>query len=279
MNHRLPSLWYPEASCAQHTSSGAEEGGRGPTVVVPQSQHSPATSSSTSQPKSTQEAGTQSQKLETYDTLEKVEEVTLLDLSPLPYQFSKQDKIPPSKKYPNWFCGWTDEEYFDLHRNTTTRSPPREGGRLHTSSVNIRSTIYSRSSFQSTVRRRPPYKFQHFTSYEEYAEEYRHEYSYTSTFVPRQRVTREQETKEVSYKVANERASIALPVEIKNVYQEDPYFAELVNRLGIKEPPRSRGGVIDRDPHLLQGLRPTPPSIVKKKRNVENIVVANSGKS
>ena len=290
MSRRLPSLWYPEASCAQQ-SSRAEEGGRGSHSAAsdaaeeaPSAQQRPKKKKTVIQrrhvptvvvpPQSNQEETPQTQNLKimnTYDTIEKVGEVTLLDLSPLPYQ---EDNIPPSKKYPNWFCGWTDEEHFDLHRNTTARPPPREV-RQHTPAVSIRS-IYGRSSFQS---RRQHYKFQHFTSYEEYADEYRQDYSYTSMFVVRETVKKEQETRETTaYKVVNERSSVVLPVEIRNVYQKDPYYAELVSRLGIKEPPKSRGGVVDGNPNLLRGLQPTPPSIVKKKRNVENIVVANAGK-
>lgn len=306
MAQRLPSLWYPEASYAKDAALvEAEEGGRGsqvspmeeaaqskklpilrrrtPTVVVPKlAQNSQGLHPSTKTKSKQSDSGHLPQivqQAETYDTLEKAEELNLLDLSSLPYRSSRDSKTTPAKKYPNWFCGWTDEEYFDLHRSTSTRPAPREVIRLQTPSTGARPSLYNRSTFTSALRRRTPYKFQHFASYEEYAEEYRLEYSYTSLHVPKTLPEKEAKpTQEVTYKIVNERSTVTLPIELKNVYQEDPYFAELVSRLGIKEPPRSRGGIVDGDQNLLQGMKPTPPSIVKKKKNVENIVISNSGK-
>ena len=302
MSHRLPSLWYPGASFAKdaaQSEGGSEEGGRGsmPTSPMEETGHqnkrlpiprrrTPTVavtllSALTNKDKAEQDSTTLPQivkKTGTYETVEKVEDLSLLDLSSLPYEGFENDNSSPVRKYPNWFCGWTDEEHFDLNRNTSTRAPRDVGrGALQTPSSGIRTSLYTRASFSSSaMRRRPPYKFQHFASYEEYSEQYNTEYSYTSMFIPH-KSGKEGKGQEVNYKRVNEEASIAFPIDMKNVYHEDPFFVELVSRLRIKEPTKNRG-LVDGDQSLLRGLRPTPPSIIKKKRNVENIVISNSGK-
>jgi hypothetical protein len=53
----------------------------------------------------------------------------------------------------------------------------------------------------------------------------------------------------------------------------DPYLRELVSRLGV------RGLVQTREQQLLRTPKPTPPSITKKTKPREDLVVRSNGKT
>lgn len=302
MSRRLPKLWYPETSYTgphmvpEEAGRGSQQGSsseqeletgtqkRQVTPPTPAVNVPPDTSRKIKPPLLLPEL---TEGANIYKTIEAIDEdeATLLDHSSLPYQ--KSNTTAPNQNCPNWFCGWTEEEYFDLHR---TKPPPCDTDRaLLRTADGYRSTLHSRGGYArynstSTVRRRPPYSFHHFDSFQKYSKEYRKVYSYTALCTSHYS---QKETKEEKKKnggewecVEHDFDTTILPIGMNNVYQKDPYLRELISRLGIREPPANmeRNPCImegDKQQQLLRSPRPTPPSIVKRKK-VENIVVSNS---
>ena len=215
-----------------------------------------------------------------YDTIETKAEplLVLLNLSCRVYE---RTKIANPKTH-NWYCGWTDHEHLDLHY---TPKPATTGGefdrsRLQTPADGYRSTLHSRvsSSRYTSSRggRRTNYTFHHYDNPDSHIETYRELYGYTAlNSDPSQRRSNEERLFFEEGNVEQD-AEVMLPVGVKSLYQGDPYLKELVNRLGIKEPLSPE---LERQQQLLQAPRPTPPSIVKKKRNEResvSIMVSNS---
>lgn len=289
-------IWGPEASYTA-ASLGSEEGGRGslhdtssseqlnaaakvknksipkrrtPTVSIPPQANQET--SETGTPSSPTDAG---KSPAIYTTIENNKKQSLLELSHELYETSK-----PAN--PHWFCGWTECEILDLHR----KPPPTVTGegdrsRLQTPMDGYRSTLHSRASssrYSSSHGRRRTYQytFRHYETSEEYAEEYRQLYSFTAMNTgcpPRD----EDERIYCEGEDVEQDAEVIFPLGVKSLYRGDPYLRELASRLGIREPPPSFQDW-DRQQQLISP-RPTPPSIVKKKRNGKdqvNIVVSNS---
>lgn len=286
-------VWRPEASYAP-ASLGSEEGGRGslqdseqvlelkgdrkkksgviipkrrtPTVCIP----SPANQNDTETSTPSSDPG----RVAIYKTIERNKKQGLLELSHVVYEKSKA-------RNGNWFCGWTDFEALDLHQKPPPTAGTVESGdrsRLQTPLDGYRSTLNSRAScsrYSSSHGRRRVYQytFHHLDTSEEYAEQYTQLYSFTALNLQKEddeRVCCEGEEVEQD-------AEVILPLGVKSLYRGDPYLRELVSRLGIREPPPLQDW--EKQQQLLMGPRPTPPSIVKRKRNGKDpvdIMVSNS---
>jgi hypothetical protein len=231
---------------------------RTPTVYIP--------------PKGITDTSTPSPLADGYKTIEKTKRPipSLLELSRKPYE---KKKTPES----NWFCGWSDFECLDQQQGGMKQTIT-EGGRLQTPRDGYRSSLLSRASssrYNSShgVRKAHTYTFHHFERFEEYAEHYRDFYAFTTLNSGGSREDEERvycEGEEVE-----QDAEVLLPLGVKSLYRGDPYLRELVNRLGIRDPPDYEA----QQQQLLGTPRPTPPSIVKRRKDGKdtvNIIVANS---
>ena len=220
-----------------------------------------------------------------YGTIEKSTEPTLVLLE----QSSKvydETKVPNLKNR-NWFCGWTDHEYIDLHH---IPKPAPIGGefdrsRLQTPAEGYRSAIQSRvsssryTSSRAGGRRTYPYTFHHYDNPDSHIETYRELYSYTALNTdPNQRRKDDDRTLCEGGDGVEQDAEIMLPAGVASLYRGDPYLKELMSRLGIREL-ATPSQEMERQQQLLQAPRPTPPSIVKRRRDEKesvSIIVANS---
>ena len=284
-------VWRPEVSYAPATV-GSEEGGRGslhaeqvevkavrkkasiprrrtPTVHIP-----PPAALNCSESNNSPSTDTGSPAV--YKTIEKNKKQSLLEFSRKPYEKSKA----PNPRSVNWFCGWTEFEHVDLHYRPPVMTATDNRTRLQTPGDGYRSSLQSRvssSRYSSSRggRRAYHYTFRHFAKTEDHIENYRALYCFTmlnSDPCNRQdedRVYCEGEDVEQD-------AEVTLPLGVKSLYRGDPYIRELVSRLGIREPPPEDWGKIQQ---LLTSPRPTPPSIVKKRKDGKDtvdMVVANS---
>lgn len=208
-------------------------------------------------------------------------ETTLLELSFSAYEKSKIS----NPKNDNWFCGWTDHEYLDLHQTSKMASNCSDGfdrTRLHTPAEGYRSSLHSRASSSRYTSSRDghrvhQYTFHHFKESGDYIENYRDLYSYTSLITGS---THLKGKEAIAFFEGEDDDDATLPIGVRSLYHGDSYLRELVNRLGIKDAPLSFPQEWEREQQqLLQGPRPTPPSIVKKRRSDKatvNIVVSNS---
>lgn len=290
-------VWRPMDSYAS-TSLGSEEGGRGslhassseqqqqevkmvkrrasiprrrtPTVHIPP----PAVLNCSETNSPSTDTGSPA----VYKTIEKNKKQSLLDLSQKPYEKSKA----PNPRNDNWFCGWTKFEHLDLHyRPITMATAAEDRCRLQTPGDGYRSTMQSRASnsrYNSSHGRRKAYSytFHHFMNSEDHIENYRTLYCFSalnsdpSSRQDEDRVYCEGEDVEQD-------AEVTLPLGVKSLYRGgDPYIRELVNRLGIRGPPPEDW---ERHQQLLATPRPTPPSIVKKRKDGKDtmdMMVANS---
>ena len=243
----------------------------------------------------------------TYKTIEIKSELqhSLLQLSHQAYHKSNTKS--------NTFCGWTDSEHDDLQQQqqvaTSAKVPwqpqghgtePGDRSKLQTPLDGRRSALQSRisssrqnssnipsSSSRAGSRYRAShtsYTFQHFDTPEEYAANYLELYSYTTLHSSSN--SREEDEKLLycscgEGEEVEQDAEVILPLGVKSLYRGDPYILELVSRLGIREPPPPPPPLLEnwQGQLLLTQPRPTPPSIVKRKRNERdtvNIVVSNS---
>lgn len=312
-------MWRPEASYGkkQESSCSAEEGGRGsmlqePAEATSVQEEDSSTPTTTTAPtafaarnkkkaiiprrrtptvcipnelkpsgstNSSEEGSTPTSK--GYATIEKKEQplLVLLEFSSKVYEPTKIE----NPKTHNWHCGWTDHELQDLHytpKPTTTGSDV-DRSRLQTPADGYRSTLHSRASSSRYTsarggRKTYTYTFHHFDDLDSHIETYRELYSYTSlNSDPSQRKPDEDKLFFDGEDVEQD-AEIMFPIDMKSMHHGDLHLKELMNRLGIKVPLTPEQ---ERQQQLLQVPRPTPPSIVKKRRNEKDsvsIVVSNS---
>lgn len=125
--------------------------------------------------------------------------------------------------------------------------------------------------------------FQHFRELRHYIEHYRITQSYTTLNVPglKRKMSCEcgngllgkSEKLPPEPKVVEQDPDSCMQLEVKSYYQDaDPYLRELVSRLGVR-------GLQTREQQLLRSSKPTPPSITRKKKPREDLVVRSNGKT
>lgn len=294
-------VWYPERSYTATTQLGSEEGGRGslhassseqdqpeattrpsrrkqpiprrrtPTVTIPLAAATAASSGANNTPTPTGHTPP------CYTTIEAVKRVTLRELSGRVYE---KPSAPPPKNH-NWFQGWTEWEHIDLHQSnkmTTALTGDTAGdrSRLQTpasadgyrSGGNSRVGSSSRYVLSRHGRRASQYVFRHHDTVQQHMEEYHNMCSFTGL------TTSHAHSKDGKMLCEGEDVEqddeVVLPIGVRSLYRGDPHLRELVHRLGIKDPPPV-------NPEW-ERPRPTPPSIVKRRRNGRdvNIVVSNS---
>lgn len=287
-------MWHPESSYAVTNNDGSEEGGRGSLhasssegceaqaktrrkVHIPPRRTPTVIVSSAKTPDRAKSASTE-QPTQNYPTIERRDEVDLFELSSQPYKDDSTLSELHGPKGP--FSGWTNHESLELKEQlrSVMKYSFAGGGGAHATPEGNRSALQSRasssrytSSCGSRGRRYYSYTFHHYQDTDNYISNYRDLYSYTAlnTGQEDREEGRPRRTEERSMEDASH-----LPVGVRSLYQDDPYMRELVSRLGIKEPPSAAAVQ-----QLLHSPRPTPPSIVKKRRKGEetiSIVVSNT---
>lgn len=285
-------VWCPGNSYAA-AQEGWEEGGWGSTVQAassssePEQDHALPKTKKISIPRRTTPtvripprsraahgSSTAEQEKQNYKTIEQRKTWTLHELSFMAYD--KYRSADPKNQ--SRFCGWTDEEQQDEQTRTYNRSQASEAvdrTGLQTPADGHRSNLCSRASnsrYNSSHggRRVNHYTFHHYQQAEDYVQEYRDLYCYTSLN------TAPSSANQRGDRIFFEGEDVEQDsdgIQVKSLYQGDPYLRELVSRLGIKEPADLEGR------HQFQAPRPTPPSIVKRRRNepeTVDIVVSNS---
>ena len=211
------------------------------------------------------------QKKGNYSTIETRNEPSLFRLSSKPYE---NRKAPNPNTY-NSFCGWTDHEYYDLHhQNSKLCSNEIDRTGLQTPAERNRSALQSRTSnsrYSSSYgsRRRYSYTFHHFDNLDDFMANYNDLYCFTTLNTssyqqkeeekPNEKIFQEGEDIQQDYEVL-------LPLEDKLLYGMDPYLRELAKRLGIASFSQYS------ENQLLQ----TPHTIVKKRRDLQDLVVSGS---
>ena len=305
------SVWHPQKSVA---NDGSEEGGRGsfhtselqatadpnqlktakkkakiPRRRTPTVDVSALVFHASSTAK--QKSGKAAKARDTYDTIESQDGPTILECSSVVYRRDLQANINSNANI-NELCGWRDREiecykaaanrsatgsnnYFDRSRLQT----PAEGLR---SNLQSRSGNYSRQSSSYGKRKECCYVFQHFYEPRHYIDHYHMTQSYTTLNVPglKRKMSCDCENglgEELppAPKVVEQDPDSYMQLGVKSYSQDgtDPYLRELVSRLGVK-------GLIQqtREQQLLRSPKPTPPSITKKTKPREDLVIHSNGK-
>ena len=288
-------VWYPDRSYTA-AQEGSEESGRGslhassaeqqepesstaatkrrskavitrrrtPTVCIPASKV--ASTDSTPTPSSSGQARPN------YQTIETTRRYTLHELSSKVYT---ESATPPPKNH-NWFCGWTEFEHLDLYQSgkLTNSGNDYDRTRLQTPADGNRSSLHSRVSSSRYMssrgsRRYSQYVFHHHADVAQYMEDYRSTYSYTGLTTGYAHTAGHERAMFCEGEDVEQDEEVTLPVDVKSLYRGDPYLRELMHRLGVKGPPVTPE---------YERPRPTPPSIVKRRRNGREveIVVSNS---
>lgn len=231
---------------------------------------------------------------DTYDTIESQDGPTILECSSVVYRRDPQANINSNANI-NELCGWRDREiecykaaadrsatgsnnYFDRSRLQT----PAEGLR---SNLQSRAGNYSRQASSYGKRKECCYVFQHFYEPRHYIDHYRMTQSYTTLNVPGLKrkmscdcengLLEKGEELPPEPKVVEQDPDSYMQLGVKSYGQDgtDPYLQELVSRLGVR-------GLIQqtREQQLLRSPKPTPPSITKKTKPREDLVVRSNGK-
>lgn len=280
MRNKTEKVWHPEISVASY--DGCEEGGRGSTAPskpgaiesagvkrkraviprrrVPTVDVRPAVQVAGLQCSSGEET------LRNYSTIiEETNLTALLDCATEHARRLRNERV----HCPN-LCGWLEDESPEKYSfgkvvsmsvdRSSLQTPADHGSRLQ-------SRAGSRYSSAAASKRRNHYDFKHFPdSAHEHIEHYRAFYCYTTLTVPPQ------------LQAANTLVEDDTPQDPSNLYhlgvkslcESDPYLRELASRLGVRESIREQ--------QLLQSPRPTPPSIVKRSREREDLVICANGK-
>lgn len=242
-----------------------------------------------------------------YKTIEKKGDHTLLQFSHKPYESTTHTNT----RGRNWFCRWMDYEHLDLSAIATCPGPSTSGSgdgdrsRLHTPMEGLRSASgggsrVSSSRYSSSRggggavsggrRGRGEEQqrgFQHYTNVGVYMEEYRRLHCYTTlSSAPS---LRDDERVFCEGEDVQQDGDGTLPLGVKSLYRGgggggggDQYVRELASRIGVSDlSDMSWAQDWERQQQLIQNPRPTPPSIVKRKRGRDvtesvDIVVSNS---
>lgn len=307
------SVWHPQKSIA---NDGSEEGGRGsfhssepqvhatdsnqlktakkkakiprrrtPTVDI----SALVSRASSTKQKSTTANGKTAKARDTYDTIESQDGPTILECSSMVYRRDPQANINSNAAI-NELCGWRDKEiecYKAAADRSATGSNNFDRSRLQTPAEGLRSSLQSRAGNYSRQassygKRKECYVFQHFYKPQHYIEHYRMTQSYTTLNVPglKRKMScncenglLEGEELPPEPKVVDQDPESYMQPEVKSYCQDtDPYLRELVSRLGVR-------GLIQREQQLLRSPKPTPPSITKKTKPHEDLVVRSNGKT
>ena len=227
---------------------------------------------------------------DTYDTIESQDGLTILECSSVVYRRDPQANINSNADI-NELCGWRDRE-IDHYKAATDRSAASSNfdrSRLQTPADGLRSSLQSRAGKYSRQassygKRKEFYVFQHFREPWHYIEHYRITQSYTTLNVPglKRKMSCEcgngllgkSEKLPPEPKVVEQDPDSCMQLEVKPYYQDaDPYLRELVSRLGV------RGLIQTREQQLLRSSKPTPPSITRKTKPREDLVVSSNGKT
>ena len=304
------SVWHPQKSVA---NDGSEEGGRGSFhAPEPQVQTTDSSQLKTAKKKakiprrrtptvdvsalvsrasSTKQkpTGKTAKARDTYDTIESQEGPTILECSSVVYRRETQT-INTSNADIHELCGWRDREiecYKVASDRSATASNNFDRSRLQTPAEGLRSNLQSRAGNYSRQtssygKRRECYIFQHFDKPYYYIEHYRMTQSYTTLNVPglKRKMScncenglAEGEELPPEPKVVDQDPESYMQPEVKSHYQDtDPYLRELVSRLQVR-------GLIQREQQLLRSPKPTPPSITKKSKPREDLVVGSNRKT
>lgn len=170
------------------------------------------------------------------------------------------------------FCGWTEREVMAKYGPSKTSSNSHMSGTAERSSLQTpadghRSNLSSRAGSRCSGGRRERYEFRHLPASQDYIEHYRQLYCYTTLSCPRA-----PPLCEAIAESAEGDPEDFMPIEVRCLYRGDPYLHELASRLGV------RSSLQNREQKLLKTQRPTPPSIVKRSRDVANLAVHAQGK-
>lgn len=295
------TVWHPQKSV---TNDGSEEGGRGSLVLTEDSaqpveiatkrkksaiprRRTPTVDvsvlvSHAKNRKKNNQSKEKTKARDTYNTIESHDTVSMLECSSEVY---RRKAIVSNSTEEAQLCGWRDRElefYKEAiyDRGTTLSSFDRS--RLQTPAEGLHSNLHSRAGRRSAAtscrgRRNEPYIFQHFSEAHDYIEHYRTFHSYTTLSVPelRRKMIAEREVNErlhpddplsESTKVVGLGSDMTEQPDVKSYCEDESYqyLRELVSRLGVKA--------------LVQnGLKPTPPSINKKTKTDETLVVCSNG--
>ena len=215
---------------------------------------------------------------DTYETIERSGDgvPSILECSSSVYRRGNPEV---STSFGQDLSGWRDRELEITCRGSVDRSSTFSSfdrSRLQTPAENLRSQNKARTSahVSSRGKRRECYAFQHFDEARHFIEHYRIFHSYTSFTVPglKKRLCMGDEVSDIfrldgppeATKVVEQDSENRIQPGVKSYCREadDPYseLRELVSRLGVK-------GLVQR------GLKPTPPSINKKTKVHEDLVV------
>ena len=276
MRNKTKKVWLPESSVASY--DGCEEGGRGSTgpskpgsaevkrkrAIIPRRRVPTVDVRHVAKVAGLQcSSGEETlRRGQTYSTTEETGHPTLLDCATEPARRLRNERV----HCPD-FCGWLEDESPEKYSfgkvvsmsmdRTSLQTPADHGSRLQ-----------SRAGSRYSNARRNHYEFKHFLDCtHEYIEHYRTSYCYTTLTVPPQVASTV-----VEDDTPQDPSNLFYP-GVTSLYQSDPYLRELASRLGVRESIREQ--------QLLQSPRPTPPSIVKRRRSRESedlIICANGNK-
>lgn len=207
-----------------------------------------------------------------YQTIEPNKRPSLQQLSAEVY---KRPNAPLPKNHSS-FCGWTDLEPLDMYQSNKMATSDVDRTKLQTPADGYRSSLHSRASSSRYTssragHRTSQYIFHHYEELERHIEDYRNLYSYSAlTAGPSLPTTGGERVAYFEGEDIEQDDEVILPTGVRS-YRGDAHLRELFHRLGIKEP---------LPPPLpdWERPRPTPPSIVKKRRNGRDveIVISNS---
>ena len=296
-------VWHPQKSIANDES---EDGGRGSLVLhaeqqdvdpqlkkkrkkaIIQRRKTPTVDVRVllSQASARTKSNRSKEKLKARDTYETIETQegpgpSILECSSIVYRMKPQT----STTFPeNELCGWRDRE-LESYKPAANRSmtfSSFDRSRLQTPATGLRSNLQSRARStphpSSRGKRREPYVFQHFSETHHYIEHYRIFHSYTTLTVPGLKnklctctdkaIAGEeflQGEPPPEPKVVEQDSDGIVQPEVKSYSHEDPYayLRELVSRLGVQTLAESTP-------------KPTPPSITKKTKHNEDLVVCSN---
>lgn len=277
MRNKTEKVWHPEVSVA--SCDGCEEGGRGSTApskpgaiesaevkrkraVIPRRRAPTVDVRPTAQVAGLQYSSGE-ETLRNYGTNEETNHTTLLDCATKHARRLRNERV----HCPN-LCGWLEDESPEKYSfgkvvsmsvdRSCLQTPADHGSRLQ-------SRAGSRYSSAAAGKRRNHYDFKHFLDCaHEHIEHYRAFYCYTTLTVPPQMASTLVED-DIPQDTSN-----LYHLGVNSLYEGDPYLRELASRLGVRESFREQ--------QLLQSPRPTPPSIVKRNREREDLVICANGK-
>ncbi len=302
-------VWHPgrsiAASHAQDTADGCEEGGRGWSGAAPESKEQtkarrpprvkiPRRDTATVVVKDRRPAtvagnyakytGTVGEKRESretqgssYNTIEQRScngGASLLECGSLPPDHQSQLRSD--------FCGWTEREVpskYALDKmssgSNSHAATSVDRSSLQTPGAGCRSNQPSRAGSRYSSGRRKHYDFRHLEAAHDYIDHYRRFYCYSTLSVPPpppycNPIAESGEGQEEEEEEENPKNF--MPLGVKSLYRGDPYLRELVSRLGV------RNSLQNREQKLLKSPRPTPPSIVRKSKEVADLAVCAHGK-